>query len=129
MPGVVRTRSELVDDQFAVSLQEHLHRQKSNEIETLGYLAGELASHSGNAVRDARWGERKIEDVVPVNIFANRKQGRPTVWSTSDDDRDFFLKIDHALQNTLCIPPRGPNRVEARLQINPLLSFPVVAKG
>ncbi len=129
MPGVVRTRGEFVDDQFAVALQKHLDCEESDEIEAPGHLAGEFASRSGNPVRDARRGEGEIEDVMPMNIFANRKDRRLAVRSTRDDNRDFLLKIDHALQDALRILPRGPDRVEVRLRIDPLLSFPVVAKS
>jgi len=54
MPGVVRARCQLVDDQFAVALQEHLDGQQSDEIEVFGHVAGKLARRFGHILRHNR---------------------------------------------------------------------------
>ena len=86
MPGVMGTRGELVDDQFAVALQEHFDSEESNQIEASGHLTGELASRLSDTVRDARRSKSDIKNVLAVNIFADRKDRRLTVGSARDND-------------------------------------------
>ena len=95
MPGVVRPRGELVDDQFAVAPAET--SRPPGVRRDRGFATSQASSQAslGNAVREPRRGEGEIEDVIPVNIFANRKDRRLSVRSARDDDRDFLLEIDH----------------------------------
>ena len=74
MPGIVRPRSKLVDDQFAVALQEHLHRQQSDEIEAPRDFARELAGRFGNVVRNSRRREGDIENVIGDEYFRKRER-------------------------------------------------------
>lgn len=109
--------------------RRHLDREQAHEIETLRDRAGQFARLMRDALRYPCRGERNVENVMAMNIFADREDRRFPVRTPRHDHRNFLLEIDHLLEDTFRVLPRRPDGRQIGIEIDPLLAFAIVTKG
>ena len=76
MPGVVRTRRQLVDEQLAAAGHEEFDAQDADVVERVHHRVGRLDRSRGERGRHVRRRHGDIEDVMPVHVF-DRTEIRP----------------------------------------------------
>jgi hypothetical protein len=96
MPGVVRSRGELVDDQFSVAFQKHLDREQSHEIETYGDGAGEFVRRQCHPVFDPRRRHGEIENVIAMDVS---QTGKTAVAPSGPRATMTEISFSYAFQN------------------------------
>src|SRR5262249_25407914 len=99
MTRIVRARRDLVDEKLTTLGEKHFDRKEANEIELFGDVARDPLRPFSNFIREARWRDRHVEDVVYVPVF-DRRVGRPGPdCSARDNYRDLAGEIDKALKD------------------------------
>src|SRR5439155_1106554 len=94
MTGVVRTRRELVDEQRVIGKQKHFDRDQTDQLQLLSNRTSEFARRALDRSGYTRRHDREIQDVIPMQIFAERVGLHRPVDAPRDDDGKLFGKGD-----------------------------------
>src|SRR2546421_9072374 len=128
MPRIVRTRRELVHQQLAIALHEHLDREKTDKIELFRDGLSEISGGFFDCHGNAGGNNRDVENVIAMNIFADGKGLHRPIERTRDDRGDFLFKVDRAFEDQFVPWPLRPDLIRRCCLFQELLPFPVVTK-
>ncbi len=90
MAGVVRAGCNLVDQDRAIGHEKHLDSKNPDETDFLCNAPGKVLRGIGSRAVNPRGNHRHIQDVIIVEVFANRKGFRLPVCPASYNNRNFL---------------------------------------
>src|SRR5436853_5111555 len=128
MPGIMRSRRELVDEQLAVAVDEEFHADHADVLQLLEDVTGDLGRTRRQRRRDRGRRRRHVQDVVAVTVLERLIVHRLAVESARGDDGYFRLQADKFLDDRFLVTYRGPDMFDVGGRRDLVLPLAVVAE-
>ena len=129
-PGIVRTRSDFVNDQFMrVADNKHFYRQYANVVQLIGQALRHLPCLLLHVGTQPRGDDGISKDTVFVDIFGGVEGLHVFIVQTAYDHGNFAAQIHHFFQNTIHAAVFGKRGFEFIQCFYADLAFAVVAQS